>query len=460
MWLCSITVDRFLLSICDQVGTGEVPVPPEFQEVGSLLLFLIMDSFVASLDETPTTPEVQEAVVTALVGAGFTNPEHLVGTADSVIGELAGWLAGPAGGLLKRTFRCAEDVSGAKRVKAAALTSSPQSGHRVSQVPSNLAAGSLLSLLGPDASAGVVASALMAGSIVVDLNDMLEKAAIKDLPYHLRPQPALFQLLAAANKSAQEAVPVRKAYTHVDLTHKDVLPLWMRSEAVGVTRRDLASLTDADTASLGALGRAFKGALEKPRYFRNMVQWSAVWHRYATAAVAMGQMTCHGAVTCKANVQAGGRRANFWHWPCSGFIYDELLRKSFATRAEWSDPSLDLMTAFGEVEKQVLEAARKRLLQTGLSRQQNQRNQKKQDANSRAKVGAEAEKLTIKASQELAKQQAQLETSMAAMSKDKGKVGGTDNGKERTKRQKKAEKFFDKQRHNIEKREKSRRSEW
>ena len=109
------------------------------------------------MDETPTTPEVQEAVVTALVGAGFTNPGHLVKTADIVIGELAGWLAGPAGGLLKRTFRCAEDVSEAKRIKAAAMTSSPQSGHPVSQVPSNLAAGSLLSLLGPEASAGAVA---------------------------------------------------------------------------------------------------------------------------------------------------------------------------------------------------------------------------------------------------------------------------------------------------------------
>ena len=114
------------------------PVPPEFREVGSSLLLLIVDSFVAAVDETPTTPEVQEAVV--LVGAGFTNPEHLVGTADSVIGELAGWLAGPAGGPLKRTFRCAEDVSEAERAKAAAMTSSPQSGHPVSQVPSNLAA--------------------------------------------------------------------------------------------------------------------------------------------------------------------------------------------------------------------------------------------------------------------------------------------------------------------------------
>ena len=124
--------------------------------------FLIMDSFVAAVDEAPTTPEVQEAVVSAQVDAGFTNPEHLVGTADSVIGELAGWLAGPAGGLLKRTFRCAEDVSEAKRTRKT-MASSPPSGHLVSQVPSTLAAGSLLSLLGPEASAGAVASALTAG---------------------------------------------------------------------------------------------------------------------------------------------------------------------------------------------------------------------------------------------------------------------------------------------------------
>ena len=36
--------------------------------------FLIVDSFVAAVDETPTTPEVQETVVAALVGAGFYQP--------------------------------------------------------------------------------------------------------------------------------------------------------------------------------------------------------------------------------------------------------------------------------------------------------------------------------------------------------------------------------------------------
>ena len=77
----------------------------------------------------------------------------------------------------------------------------------------------------------------------------------------------------------------------------------------------------------------------------------------------------------------------------------KLLRKSIATRAEWGDPSLDLMTAFGEVEKQVLEAARTRMLHTGFSRQQNQRYQYNQDVNKQTKDGAEAEKLALKASQ-------------------------------------------------------------
>ena len=55
----------------------------------------------------------------------------------------------------------------------------------------------------------------------------------------------------------------------------------------------------------------------------------------------------------------------------------------------------------------------------------------------------------------------QLETSMAAMSKDEDKGGGKDSGKERTSK-KKAEQFFDKRRQSIEKKrwDKSHRSEW
>ena len=126
-------------------------------------------------------------------------------------------------------------------------------------------------------------------------------------------------------------VPVRKAYTYVDLTHKDVLPLWMGSEAVGGHTPRPGEFDwdpNADTASLGALGRAFKGAMEKPRYFRNMVQWSAVWHGYATAAVAMEQMTwpmvlSHANQMCELAEEERISGTG----PALVFVYDELLRE-------------------------------------------------------------------------------------------------------------------------------------
>ena len=117
----------------------------------------------------------------------------------------------------------------------------------------------------------------------------------------------------------------------------------MGSEAVGGhTPRpgEFDGDPNADTASLGALGRAsFKGALEKPRYFRNMVQWSAVWHRYATAAVAMAQMTWP-MVLSHANqmYKLAEEERISGIGPALVFIYDKLLRKSIATRAEFVRP--------------------------------------------------------------------------------------------------------------------------
>ena len=55
--------------------------------------------------------------------------------------------------------------------------------------------------------------------------------------------------------------------------------------------------------------------------------------------------------------------------PAIVFVYDELLRRSLASRAEWGDPSLDVAAAVGETDKQILEAARPRLHQAGMLRQ-------------------------------------------------------------------------------------------
>ena len=49
-----------------------------------------MDNFVAAIDETPLPKEVQEVVVAALAGVGFTAPEHLAGTAEDIVKKLFG----------------------------------------------------------------------------------------------------------------------------------------------------------------------------------------------------------------------------------------------------------------------------------------------------------------------------------------------------------------------------------
>ena len=50
------------------------------------------------------------------------------------------------------------------------------------------------------------------------------------------------------------------------------------------------------------------------------------------------------------------------------FVYDALLTKSVAIRAERNDKSLDLAVVFGERDKHILEASRTRLLPTSAGR--------------------------------------------------------------------------------------------
>ena len=205
---------------------------------------------------------------------------------------------------------------------------------------------------------------------------------------------------------------------------------------------------NADTTSFNAMGRAFREALGKPGYFPSMVQWTAVWNRYAPAAVAMGQLTWPQALAHRDQMYKLAEEERYCgNSPAVVFVYDELLRKSVANRAEWHDKSLDLAVVFGERDKQILEAARTRILQTSKGRNSSGSNPPLVSANDRANEAAEAERIVSRASQaakELAKQQAQLEASMKAMSAAEGK--GKEENKGKTNKQLKTEKFFDKQR--------------
>ena len=165
------------------------------------------------------------------------------------------------------------------------------------------------------------------------MNKKLTDAGLKYLPFELRTQPTLFQLLAADNKDAASAEPPRTPFTYVDLTHKDLLPFWLCAEAVGGhTPRpgEIAWDTSADTSSVSNLGRVLKGALEKPRYFKSMTQWSAVWNRYAPTAVSMLQMTWAHVIAHADNVYELAEEEKYSRTGdvAVAFIYDDMLRKA------------------------------------------------------------------------------------------------------------------------------------
>ena len=135
-----------------------------------------------------------------------------------------------AGELLKKSIHTADDVSAAKRFKASNVA--PGATQIASQGLQQLTSAHV-GLLGPEASVGAVARAITAVLELVDVESKLKTVALDSLLVYLRGQPALYQLLETDNKAAKDASPQRSAFTYVDLTHKDLLPLWMSPDTVG-----------------------------------------------------------------------------------------------------------------------------------------------------------------------------------------------------------------------------------
>lgn len=129
------------------------------------------------------------------------------------------------------------------------------------------------------------------GGKEVDVNEKLKEALCSKLPFHLRVDTPVWQLLNAENLAAQLAG--RTAFSYVDLTSKAMLPMWMPGDAIG--GKTITGKCDwdpsASSATIVALGAALKAATQTPKFFRSLAQWNGVFVRYATAAVAMGQLT-------------------------------------------------------------------------------------------------------------------------------------------------------------------------
>ena len=169
------------------------------------------EDFIASAEQSPPDTAVRDRVVQAfknvLKAATPWDAEGL--TEDSVTAVITD--SPPALALARRTLRNVEAAAKARRVQVAQSMT-------------------LAGAAGVAASAKALAAA-MSPMKSTDAQDLLAKANLQGLQYHLQPDQGLFDVLQAHTDEARKNG--KTPFLFVDLTAKDTLPLWVPSDSVG-----------------------------------------------------------------------------------------------------------------------------------------------------------------------------------------------------------------------------------
>ena len=333
-----------------------------FSELVSSIPSYRMDaSWIMWLTAVDVKPPAEEFLAEAakFFGAHFESYESLEGVDECDLVTMDGFPTKvPVKAFCKRALRTAEATAMAKRRTSV----QPQLGLQSSQ----LLPMSQMSLepLGGDASALAMARALQGGQVKeVDVNDLLAKAGLKDLPFHSTPDTAVWQILDSATKAAAPG----KTFSYIELTSKEVLPLWLPADAVGgkavlAGEMDWTIEGSGSCNTISQLHNALRSASTAPRFFRDVNQWNAAFLRYAVAAIATNQLTWSsvlGHMSVMHRLTADSKAAG--HSPFLGLLYDELLRREWARRMERKDPSMDIEKDAHILDKQILDVAKSRL---------------------------------------------------------------------------------------------------
>ena len=379
------------------------------------------DTFLKSVDDDDPGEVVIRTVKDFLEKAGFSAPGKVVGVTDAEILNLpAAPTELPVRAFISRTITA---ISIAAEVAKASKAVSP-----------------LKTSPGGSTSALALAASMAAPSKATDTKALLSKAGLSALPFDYQAEPKVWDLLSMENELA--VTRGNKAFTYVELTSKEMLPIWMSPEDVG----GKLQLHDADaldagssTSDLQSLGRALRTATETPRFFRAIGQWQACWTKYSDLALPQGQLTwAHSAMHSMIICQLSERERAAGNGPFAAFLYDELLRKQLAHRAARHD-TIDLDVTFATIDKQLWDTVQQRLAgvltAAGIKKDPAHRSGPSAgDGESiRIQAAAEAAKKSQeraeKASQALAKQQEELLRRARAMGESKGKGGGKGDSK-------------------------------
>ena len=328
------------------------------------------DSFLQGVDATKPAPDVLAAAKALLVTKGkLASPAMLDGLDLDNIKSMDGYaeVELPTKSFLARVMRATiaitKAIEAAKTPPVTALVSSPGS----TGTTAGPSTAMLNQLMGGSESALKVAAALAGGQKAVDIDEKLKAAHLGQLDFHLKAEAVMWNLLATENAAAGAAVPPRVAFTYVDFTAKEMLPMWIAPDAVGGKmllpgEGDALAADYSNSSAIGALGAALKSASSSPRFFRSLLQWSTVYWRYAPMAIAMGQLTWNGVLGHYNTIM---RLAEECKLDQDGqflpMLYDDLLRKQMASRAEARDPLLMVEAELQKPNKAVLTAARTRL---------------------------------------------------------------------------------------------------
>ena len=196
-----------------------------------------------------------------------------------------------------------------------------------------------------------------------DTSKLLREAGLNKLPFVAQLDQALIDKMNQESVEAKAAG--RKAFLFVDLTSKEVLPVWLTPESVGGKFNDEEALSLAGgehISSLTQLGQALRSATEGQRFFRSFPQWSAAYWRWVPVAVALDQASWVAAILHHDLVaKICETERNEGRGPYLGFIYSEMIRKQISARALKNDPDLEVQEAMATMDKSILEVARTRL---------------------------------------------------------------------------------------------------
>lgn len=316
-------------------------------------------SFLKNVDENQPADTVLEAAEEWLIGKDFLSPASFEGLSEEDLSSADLPAALPVKAFLKRTLRVVEAAHASKRAKSKAVAFAPV------QVAEAEGSQTFQAMVGGETSAAAVAAALSSASVEVDVHAQLVKAGCPSLPYQLQPDLPVWQAVAAESEAAKKAN--RVAFAYIDLTAKEVLPLWMAPDTVGGKivlpgEADGAVRGPMNANALGQLGAALKTALGSPRFFRTYAQWLSAFVRYVPVAIAHGHMSLAAVIghlgVMSRIVEEGRQKGNSEHL---AVLYDEMLRRQVARRALKRDPDLDVEAVFMKADKQLVESARSRL---------------------------------------------------------------------------------------------------